>query len=162
MAKRKYTPEEIKQYYAEIRERWTIAKELSTSDKCRAILDQMALHGITEVSPTSIMAVQMQLEELGLDGLPFVDVKTFQGWKEIGYVVRKGQKSILTGVSWKPTEKKNQETGETEETGRGRLLAKGYALFHRSQVEKMEDRTEAEQGQRETDQEDAFRAMHQD
>lgn len=161
MAKRKYTPEEIKKYYADIRERWNIAKQLSTSDQCRAILDQMALHGISEVSPTSIMAVQMQLEELGLDGLPFVDVKTFQGWKEIGYVVRKGQKSILTGVSWKPTEKKN-EAGEMEETGRGRLLAKGYALFHRSQVEKIEERTEAEQERKEIEAEDLFRAEHQD
>lgn len=162
MARRKYTPEEIKQYYAEIRDRWSRAKEYANTDKCKAILAAMALHGITETSPTSVMAVQMQLEELGLDGLPFVDVKTFQGWKEIGYVVRKGQKSILTGVSWKPTEKKNRETGETEETGGGRLLAKGYALFHRSQVEKIEDRTEAEQEQEETDQENLFRAQHQD
>lgn len=137
--KKQYSKEEIKAFYGKQRERWMKSKELVNTDECLGILREMAAQGVSNVSPTSIMFVVSQLKELGLPGLPFIDVKTFQGWKEIGYTVIKGQKAIINGVSWKPTERTNKETGETEETGGGRLLAKSYSLFHRSQVQRIEE-----------------------
>lgn len=139
MRKNRYTKEEIREFYQKQRDRWKASKDLVNTDECRAILREMAAQGIDNVSPTSIIFVVSQLKELGLPGLPFVDVKTFQGWKEIGMCVRKGEKAILTGVSWKPTERKNPETGELQQDHDGRLLAKSYSLFHKSQVKAIEE-----------------------
>ena len=156
--RKQYTKEEVAAFYGRQRERWAKSKELVNTDECLAVLREMAAQGIDNVSPTSVMFVVSQLKELNLPGLPFVDVKTFQGWKEIGMIVKKGEKAIITGVSWKPTERTNKETGETEETGNGRLLAKSYSLFHRSQVQKIEYPIE----DKELQQENEFRAVNQD
>jgi hypothetical protein len=71
------------------------------------------------------------MQAQGLDGLPYIDAKTFQGWKESGFVVNKGEHSTLSGLTWIGAKITNKDTGE-EETAY--VFPKEYHLFHRSQV----------------------------
>ena len=60
-------------------------------------------------------------------GKPYVDFKTFQGWKAEGRTVKKGQKTIYQSVSFpKGTDKKSGETKSFPRT---------YSLFHYSQTQ---------------------------
>lgn len=74
-----YTKEEKKAYFQALRDRWNEAKELS-KQKGKEIDAIIASHGLN-ISPTSYMLVYMQMEAKGLDGLPYLDMKTFAGWK---------------------------------------------------------------------------------
>ena len=74
----------------------------------------------------------MQAQQL--EGIPYLDARTFQGWKECGFMVRKGEHSTLSGITWikATTGSESAEPGEEE---KGFVFPKEYHLFHRSQVE---------------------------
>ena len=60
----------------------------------------------------------------------YVDAKTFNGWRDSGFKVRKGEKSKIEGMTWIKSIKEKE--GEDDEVN---LYPKRYALFHRKQVE---------------------------
>ena len=102
-----YTKEQKKEYFANLRESWNNCKQLSEikGKEIDAIINN---HGLS-ISRTGFMFVSMQLEQQGLDGLPYLDAKTFKGWRENGFKVVKGQKSTLSGITWINCEKKNSD-----------------------------------------------------
>lgn len=64
------------------------------------------------------------------------DIHTFNGWKERGYSVKKGEKAIAKFTIWKCKSKKVEtEDGEEEHTN---MFMKTAAFFKFSQVEKIE------------------------
>lgn len=58
-------------------------------------------------------------------------IHTFQHWKELGFIVKKGQKAIAKLTIWKHTSKKDEETGEEE----SKMFMKTASFFSASQVE---------------------------
>lgn len=74
------------------------------------------------------------------------DIHTFNGWKQRGYVVKKGEKSSIKFPIWKHTTKKaNTNTGNAEldkmntqinaQGGESRMFMKVSAFFTIAQVE---------------------------
>ena len=124
----KYTAEEKKRYYKNLREEWKKAKEIADVDEISAIINN---HGL-KISVSGYAFVSSQMKALGLDGIPYLDVKTYGGWKENGFRVRKGEKSQLHGLTWVDINKKQDDDPEDN---KGYKMAKAYNLFHRSQVE---------------------------
>ena len=128
----KRTPEQKKEYMIGLRNRWTIAKKLFTDKKAKAIDVIMATHGMN-FSRMGFFFCQLQMEKQGLEGIPYLDAKTYQGWFDSGFRVRKGEHSTLSGVSWVSVGGKD-ETDTTEATD-GFMFPREYHLFHRTQVE---------------------------
>lgn len=73
-------------------------------------------------------------------------IHTFQAWKQMGYIVKKGEKSIATIRIWKYTKKvigeakvTDLKTGETttEPVESENMFKKDAYFFKRSQVEKI-------------------------
>ena len=122
------TKEEKAEFYKVLRQMWKTAKEMSFQEgnTVQAIIEN---HGL-EVSVTSYIMVLNQMKEKNLDGIPYIDMKTFNGWKENGFKVKKGEKSKAYGVAWKVVESKEDEEDD-------RVFPKVYHLFHRSQVEEI-------------------------
>lgn len=130
----KYSKEEKAKYFKKMREKWQVAKVLA--EKKGHEIDAIIMsHGL-EISRTGFMIVQMQMEEQELEGLPYLDAKTFKGWKENGFQVKRGESSTLQGITWLGAEKK--EAKEGVEAKAGFTFPKCYHLFHRSQVEAIE------------------------
>ena len=129
--KKEYTKEEKAAYYKGLRERWQAAKNIGNEDEVKAVMMQ---HGLN-FSFRSYMYVAMQLKALGLEGIPYVDTKTFLGWKENGFMVRKGEKSNIDGLTWIAIGGKEVENPEDGEAEKGYVMPKAYHLFHRTQVE---------------------------
>jgi hypothetical protein len=71
------------------------------------------------------------MRKVGYQGLPYIDCKTFNGWKETGFKVKKGEHSKIDGIVWLEV-KSNKETEDDEKLD---VYPKLYHLFHRSQVE---------------------------
>lgn len=74
----------------------------------------------------------------GMDGEPIEfketeQIHTFAAWKELGYVVKKGQKAITKLSIWKYVSRKNEETEETD----SKMFLKVAAFFSSSQVEEI-------------------------
>lgn len=69
------------------------------------------------------------------EGLPEV-IHTFQGWKERGYIVRKGEHARAAFTIWKQGKGKTttDENGE-EITAHGHMFMKRAFFFTRDQVE---------------------------
>lgn len=133
--KKQFSKQEKAEYYKGLRERWQKAKELADVDAIKAIISN---HGLN-ISPWSFAFVQMQMQAQGLSGLPYLDMKTFNGWKENGFRVKKGEHSKADGLVWMDsfTKKEKNDVGETEEITvvLDHAVPKVYKLFHRSQVE---------------------------
>jgi hypothetical protein len=79
------------------------------------------------MSATGYMFCKMQMNTLWFEWLPGLDCKTFKGWKDCGFKVKKGQKSRMFGITWVPYDDKDWE--------KGWMYPKVYHLFHTSQVE---------------------------
>lgn len=62
-------------------------------------------------------------------------IHTFQGWKELGYKVKKGEHSEIRLNIWKHTTKTKEVNGEEKECST--MFMKNAAFFKMSQVEKM-------------------------
>ena len=58
-------------------------------------------------------------------------IHTYQGWKDLGYQVQKGEKAIAKFMIWKHTTKKNEETGEEKSN----MFMKKASFFKGSQVQ---------------------------
>ena len=68
------------------------------------------------------------------------EIHTYKKWKDLGYQVQKGQKSIAKFQVWKHTGKKtetmtDEDGNEVEAEDRGHMFMKTAAFFSRSQVE---------------------------
>jgi len=123
-----YTKEQKKVYFNSLREKWQANKLASEQDvNARAKWEAINKESGQGVSYSGFYFTYQQMQSQGLDGVPYVDAKTFQGWKKAGFQVKKGQKSTLQGISWVEIKDKPEDEGY--------LLPKEYHLFHKSQVE---------------------------
>ena len=125
-----YTKEQKDKYFKELRTRWQASKELAEKDEVAKALYREA--GL-KFSYQSFYFTLQDMRRAGFDGLPYVDCKTFKGWRESGFMVKKGEKSRISGIVWIHPVTKN-ELGEEEEIDES-VYPKIYHLFHRSQVE---------------------------
>jgi len=130
--KQKYTKEQKQEYFKQLREKWAECKKLSENDadarvKYEAVLKQAG----GKFSYTGFYFTMLDMKRAGLDGLPYIDAKTFDGWKQAGFKVIKGEHSKISGITWLDVQSK----GKKEAGEEGFLIPKEYHLFHRSQVE---------------------------
>jgi hypothetical protein len=126
------TKAEKQAYFKSLRERWQNAKRALDEGKISEIHAIITTHGL-KVSVSGWMFVSIQMKQQGFDGLPYLDAKTYKGWKDNGFQVRKGEKSTLSGSTWVSPSQKNDD-GE-QEADDSYVFPKEYHLFHRSQVD---------------------------
>jgi len=133
-----YTQEQKRAYFTSLRERWHTAKKTADSDGEAKTLHK--LHG-GNYSYWSFYFVLNQMRSLHLDGIPYVDMRTFQGWREVGFKVMKGEHAKVDGIVWKKFGQDYHAApavdGEQERAS-VRLYPKMYKLFHKSQVEPLQ------------------------
>lgn len=130
----KHTKEERSAYFATLRDQWKASKVQADQDqdaraKWQAIRDN-APDG--KMSYYGFFFCYQSMKAAGLDGLPYVDAKTFNGWKASGFIVKKGQRSLISGITW--ISPKTKEADGTVSEDDSYCYPKAYALFHRSQV----------------------------
>ena len=125
-----YTKEQKAKYFKELRARWKVSKEMADKDETAKALYREAGG---QFSYYSFYFTLMDMRRLGYDGLPYVDCKTFNGWREAGFRVMKGEKSKISGIVWIHPKGKN-EKGEEVDVDES-VYPKIYHLFHKSQVE---------------------------
>jgi hypothetical protein len=125
-----YTKTQKAEYFKSLRQRWQAAKKISDNGGAAEFQAIIENHGLN-ISMTGFILVSQQMKALGMDGLPYLDAKTFRGWKENGFKVRKGEKSNLSGITWIGVKPKNED----DENKTGYAMPKAYHLFHRSQVD---------------------------
>ena len=128
--KKQYTKEQKQAYFKSLRQQWDAAKKHAQNGGAAEYEAMVKTHGFN-ISATGYFLVSMQMKSQGLDGIPYLDAKTFMGWKENGFKVRKGEKSTLSGITWIGVKPKDQD----DEQSTGYAMPKAYHLFHRSQVE---------------------------
>ena len=87
--------------------------------------------GVLASTGTSMTIDGMQVE------IP-EEIHTYEGWKRMGYQVKRHEKAIAQFPIWKHTSKtvKNKETGEDE--NKENMFMKTASFFKMSQVEKVE------------------------
>ena len=87
------------------------------------------------IEKTSLqLAEQGVLKMIEIDGVPMPEpIHTFNGWKERGYSVKKGEKSKIKFPIWKHTSKTVEKDGKEEE--RSSMFSKVSAFFTFEQVE---------------------------
>jgi len=127
--KKQFTKAQKAEYFKTLRAKWQTAKKIADSNEADEFKAIILNHGLN-VSMTGFILVKSQMDTLGLDGLPYLDCKTFMGWKENGFKVCKGEKSQISGITWIGVTKKDED----DETKTGYSMPKAYHLFHRSQV----------------------------
>ena len=130
MKRNEFTPEQKREYYASLRQKWTEAKALAATDEIGAVYTQLAEMGLSDVSRYNVSLILMQAQALGLAGLPYVDFKTYDGWKGSGFQVKRGEKSPVFSLTWI-----GQKGEDGEEQVDGMRWPKLTHLFHTSQVE---------------------------
>ncbi len=113
-----------------LRELWKSAKDKLDAGELEAIQAIIATHGM-KISATGYNFCRVQMRAQGLDGLPYLDCKTFKGWKDNGFQVRKGEHSTITGITWVGVGGKADDELLTDFEY---MIPKEYHLFHRSQV----------------------------
>jgi len=127
--KTQYTKEQKQEYFKQLRARWAECKTLSEQDTdAKLKYEQVIKQAGGKFSYTGFYFTLQDMKRAGLDGLPYIDTKTFDGWTGAGFKVKKGQHSLIKGLTWLEVKDK---AGEDE----GFLIPKEYHLFHRSQVE---------------------------
>lgn len=126
-----FTKEQKQAYYANLRKQWKAAKDHADVDQIGAII---ANHGL-KISVSGFAFVSIQMAKLGLDGLPYLDAKTYKGWKDNGFQVKKGEKSQIVGLTWVHARKSAKDEDNDVDDDDGYMMPKVYKLFHRSQVQ---------------------------
>lgn len=122
--------QEKRDYFKQLRYYWKETKRLLDDKKIDNITAIIREHGL-HVSAMSFFFVSLQMEKLGYPGLPYVDCKTFKGWRRTGFQVRKGEHSHIKGIVWMhPIDKEGNEDTEY-------IFPKEYHLFHRNQVNEL-------------------------
>ncbi len=119
-----YSKDEKKVYFKNLREQWKAAKMALDAGKIEKIDAIRLTHGL-KISYTSYWFVSLQMDRLSMDGIPYVDAKTYDGWISTGFRVKKGEKSRISGITW-------INVGDDEDDF---IFPKEYHLFHKSQVE---------------------------
>jgi len=94
----------------------------------KAIFKEITATGI-KVSMVSVAFIWQQMIDLKLDGCPVIDAKTFQGWSQSGFKVKKGEHAQLHGITWITSKCKNEDENDKF------IFPKVYKLFHKSQVQ---------------------------
>lgn len=108
-------------------------------DEAYKYMKTLALVGIY-TSPQSFLEVKSVLEAKNLEGVPFIDTKTFAGWQAVGRRVKKGEKAIYQSVTWNKIENiKEHADGSLEITDEFRG-GKVYSIFHISQTEEVKSK----------------------
>lgn len=110
---------------------WKTSKEWGDEAQIKALVmtieSQLRTQGM---SYRNVALVAMQMENLGLNGVPYLHTRTYGGWKEAGRQVKKGEKSLLFSITWI-----GGNSGEDGEEGSSRLYPKMTNLFHFDQTE---------------------------
>jgi hypothetical protein len=134
--KKTFSKEEKQIYFEKLRDEWKKSKLLAENDmQAEAVFREAGLKG---VSYFSFYFVLKQMRALKLTGVPYVDTKTFQGWLDNGYKVKKGEKSLIHGITWlKVIKGKVVNRNQEDEEEKAFLYPKIYHLFHKSQVEEL-------------------------
>lgn len=122
------TKEQKQKYLAKLRAQWKKSKELAESDKIGEALFRES--GLKGVSYYSFMFVHYQMKAQGFDGIPYIDMKTFKGWRESGFRVQKGESSTADGITWIGVGGNKEDNIEPEF-----FFPKVYRLFHRTQTD---------------------------
>jgi len=134
----KHTKKEKQAYLKELRNQWKAAKQLLNEEKISEIQAIIKTHGMN-ISAMGFFFVSIQMRQQNLDGLPYLDAKTYKGWKENGFHVKKGTKSTLSGITWiNVGGGDDPDIADKDHRGTddgGFMFPKQYHLFHRSQVE---------------------------
>lgn len=89
---------------------------------------------IYEASKQLVLEGKLKTVTVGGVELPEA-IHTFAGWKERGYIVKKGEKSDIRINIWKHTTKMKEVDGKEEE--RSSMFMKTAAFFRFDQVEKI-------------------------
>lgn len=99
---------------------------------------KLAEEGLLQYTGKIIKGVNAMGEEVEYKEIE--PIHTFKGWKKLGYVVKKGEKSKIKFPIWfyKKGKKIENEDGEEVE-GRGNCYMKTAAWFTFSQVQKLEE-----------------------
>lgn len=122
-----YTKEQKADYFKSLRDKWQANKDLADKDgDARSQYEAMAKEG--GFSYYGFYFCLMSMRANGFEGLPYVDCKTFNKWREAGFMVKKGEKAKIDGVSWVECKKDKEDED-------GYLYPKNYKLFHKSQVQ---------------------------
>ena len=116
-----------KERAAQLRNQWNAIKESLTEEMISEAQAIAESHGLN-FSATGYAFCKEQMAAARLSGTPYVDAKTYAGWKKAGFQVKKGQKSFGYGITWVKVEKKDNPDDSF-------LFPKTYSLFHTSQVE---------------------------
>lgn len=84
---------------------------------------------------TNANIIQQAWASLVMDGIikPDEEIHTFQGWKDRGYMVKRGEHAITRLTIWKYAGKKDKESEEEKD---GHCFLKNSCFFATSQVEK--------------------------
>lgn len=129
-----YTKEEKQAYFKNLREEWKQNKlDASLDSDAKLRYEAILKEAGGKISFESYYWTLKQMQKLNLVGEPYIDCKTFDGWKLAGFKVRKGEKSNISGITWLSfqTKKEGQKAEEV-------VYPKLYHLFHSSQVEPIE------------------------
>ena len=105
-----HTPEEKKAYFQNLRNRWTLAKEYAKQEEIKAAWLEAQKTTSGTFSLSSFALVYSQLKEQQKDGTPYIDTKTFDGWKKSGFMVKKGEKSTISGITWLNSKQKEGQS----------------------------------------------------
>ena len=140
--KKERTKEEKAKYYKELRERWTENKKLADDDKDAKKRYEGLNREVLKIGKFSYYSFYFTLQSMRrqkLEGTPYVDCKTFNGWHDAGFKVKKGEKSVIDGITWFSVYRKgaNKDKKKEDEDDDSFLVPKLYHLFHRSQVEEI-------------------------
>lgn len=142
--KRELTAAEKERFIQRQRElvaRWRAAKAYAAEnpDEFETMLARAQfVHGATPISPANFVFVYRQMQAEKMQGIPYVDARTFQKWRELGRSVRKGETARLWSVTWIGRPEPAAEAGEDEVM---RFWPKTTALFHLSQTEELEEKS---------------------
>lgn len=132
--KNTYTKEQKRQYFKSLANQWKETKQETQSSKEYETLYKSS-PASQHISMISYWLTKIEMNKQGLEGEPYIDMKTFKAWKEAGYKVLKGEKSKVSGITWKhPTKKVTINDESITEEDESFLYPKKYNLFHRSQV----------------------------
>lgn len=129
-----YTKEQKNQYFQSLRNRWKESKILADNDEKTKAIYQEVINTTTagRFSYYSFYFTLLDMQRENLEGLPYIDCKTFKGWVESGYKVKKGEKSKIDGLVWLHPKSKDENGEEVE--NEDLLYPKLYHLFHKTQV----------------------------
>ena len=106
-----HAKEEKQAYFKSLRDRWT-ANKLSADQDQDARAKWQATQNESPDNKVSYYGFFYALQAMraqNLPGVPYVDAKTFQGWKSSGFIVKKGQHSTIEGITWISGDKKEAD-----------------------------------------------------